>query len=64
MTARIVVIGAGICGVSTAIWLQRSGHEVILLDKGDPGMGASYGNAGAGTLVYQRVLRRVVCSPS
>ena len=46
MTVRIVVIGAGICGVSTAIWLQRSGHEVILLDKGDPGMGASYGNAG------------------
>ncbi len=41
MTVRIVVIGAGICGVSTAIWLQRSGHEVILLDKGDPGMGAS-----------------------
>lgn len=45
-TAPIIVIGAGICGVSTAIWLQRSGHEVILLDKGAPGMGASYGNAG------------------
>lgn len=42
----IIVIGAGMCGVSTAIWLQRSGHEVILMDKGAPGMGASYGNAG------------------
>lgn len=41
-----IVIGAGMCGVSTAIWLQRSGHEVILMDKGAPGMGASYGNAG------------------
>ena len=46
MTLPIIVIGAGICGVSTAIWLQRSGHQVILMDKGQPGMGASYGNAG------------------
>lgn len=42
----IIVIGAGMCGVSTAIWLQRSGHDVILMDKGAPGMAASYGNAG------------------
>ena len=42
----IIVIGAGMCGVSTAIWLQRSGHTVILIDKGLPGMGASFGNAG------------------
>ena len=46
MTRRVAVIGAGICGVSTAIWLQRSGHEVLLIDKGAPGMGASFGNAG------------------
>lgn len=42
----IVVIGAGICGVSTAIWLQRSGHKVILIDRDKPGMAASFGNAG------------------
>ena len=42
----IIVIGAGMCGVSTAIWLQRLGREVILMDKGMPGMGASYGNSG------------------
>ena len=42
----IIVIGAGMCGVSTAIWLQRFGHSVILMDKGAPGMGASFGNAG------------------
>lgn len=41
-----IVIGAGMCGVSTAIWLQRLGHSVVLMDKGTPGMGASYGNAG------------------
>ena len=42
----IIVIGAGIVGVSTAIWLQRSGRQVILMDRGKPGMGASFGNAG------------------
>jgi glycine/D-amino acid oxidase-like deaminating enzyme len=42
----IIVIGAGMCGISTAIWLQRSGHAVTLMDKGAPGMGASFGNAG------------------
>ena len=46
MTTPIIVVGAGICGVSTAIWLQRSGHDVILMDKDAPGMAASYGNAG------------------
>lgn len=45
-TAPIIVVGAGICGVSAAVWLQRSGHRVQLLDKSRPGMGASYGNSG------------------
>ncbi len=42
----IAVIGAGIVGVSTAIWLQRDGHKVILIDKAGPGEGTSYGNGG------------------
>lgn len=46
MSGRIVVIGAGIVGVSTAIWLRRAGREVLLVDRGDPGQGTSYGNAG------------------
>jgi D-amino-acid dehydrogenase len=46
MTKPIIVIGAGMVGVSTALWLQRAGHRVILMDRGKPGMGASYGNAG------------------
>ncbi|MEJ6390176.1 NAD(P)/FAD-dependent oxidoreductase [Gymnodinialimonas ulvae] len=41
-----VVIGAGIVGVSTAIWLRRSGVPVTLVDRGAPGQGTSYGNAG------------------
>lgn len=42
----IVIIGAGIIGVSTAIWLQRDGHKVILADGRGVGEGASYGNGG------------------
>ena len=29
----IVVIGAGFVGVSTALWLQREGRNVVLIDK-------------------------------
>lgn len=43
---KVVIIGAGIVGVSTAIWLQRDGHDVIVIDKVGPGEGTSYGNGG------------------
>lgn len=43
---NIVVIGAGICGLSSAIWLRRAGHDVTLIDRDHPGAGTSYGNAG------------------
>lgn len=46
MSETIAIIGAGIVGISTAIWLQRDGHDVIVLDKAGPAEGASYGNAG------------------
>lgn len=41
-----VVIGAGIVGVSAAIWLARSGKRVTLVDRLPPGEGTSHGNAG------------------
>ncbi|MCY4259417.1 MAG: FAD-binding oxidoreductase [Rhodobacteraceae bacterium] len=41
-----VIIGAGIAGVSTALWLQRLGHTVMLIDRSAPGEGTSFGNAG------------------
>lgn len=50
----VLVIGAGIVGVATALWLQRDGHTVTLIDKDGPGAGASHGNAGvlaSGSLV-------------
>ena len=41
--AHIVIAGAGIVGVSTAIWLQRAGHAVTLVDRMDGAMRTSYG---------------------
>jgi glycine/D-amino acid oxidase-like deaminating enzyme len=46
VTGHCVVIGAGIVGVSTAIWLRRAGVEVTVIDRGAPGTGTSHGNAG------------------
>lgn len=42
---HIGVIGAGVVGVSTALYLQRDGHRVTIFDSGGPGEGTSYGNA-------------------
>jgi D-amino-acid dehydrogenase len=46
MTRHVAVIGAGIVGVSTAIWLHREGADVTLIDRAKPGTGTSHGNAG------------------
>jgi len=43
---HVAIIGAGIVGVSTAIWLQRAGHRVTLIDPNGPAGGTSHGNAG------------------
>lgn len=45
-TTEIAVIGAGVVGLTIALELVDRGHEVTLVDPGQPGMGASYGNAG------------------
>ncbi|WP_304950651.1 NAD(P)/FAD-dependent oxidoreductase [Sulfitobacter sp.] len=46
MTRQVVVVGAGIVGVSSAIWLQRAGAQVTIIDRAAPGTGTSHGNAG------------------
>jgi D-amino-acid dehydrogenase len=45
-TTEIAIIGAGVIGLTIAEALLAEGREVTLVDPGDPGMGASYGNAG------------------
>src|SRR5262245_55479043 len=41
------VIGAGMIGVATASFLQRAGHDVFIVEPGNPVEGTSFGNAGA-----------------
>lgn len=40
----VVVVGAGIIGVCCALYLLRDGHRVVLVDRGAPGEGTSFGN--------------------
>jgi D-amino-acid dehydrogenase len=44
--SRVVVIGGGVVGVSSAYYLAREGSEVTLVDRGEVCAGSSYGNAG------------------
>ncbi len=43
---QAIVIGAGVVGLSTALYLQRAGMQVAVLDPLGPAGGASFGNAG------------------
>src|SRR5438270_2314182 len=44
--ADVVVLGAGIVGVSAAFAARQRGLSVILVDRREPGNETSYGNAG------------------
>lgn len=44
--AEVLVLGAGMVGVASALELQRRGHAVTLIDRRPPGQETSYGNAG------------------
>ncbi len=49
MSARqhdVVVVGAGVVGMTAALELLRAGRQVTLADPAVPGSGASWGNAG------------------
>lgn len=44
---KVVVMGAGVIGVTTAYYLARQGAEVVVLDRqSGPGLETSYANAG------------------
>jgi D-amino-acid dehydrogenase len=44
--SKTIVIGAGVAGMSAALYLQRAGVPVTVLDPSPPASGASFGNAG------------------
>jgi glycine/D-amino acid oxidase-like deaminating enzyme len=41
-----IVVGAGVAGMSTALYLRRAGLDVAVIDPLPPAGGASFGNAG------------------
>jgi len=41
---RIAVMGAGLAGAGCAVALARDGHDVTLIDQGQPGHGCSFAN--------------------
>lgn len=43
---HVAVIGAGIVGLSCGLWLLQAGYRVTIIDRGQPGEGTSFGNAG------------------
>ncbi|PAU72984.1 NAD(P)/FAD-dependent oxidoreductase [Vreelandella alkaliphila] len=46
MDYTVIVVGAGVVGLSSAISLVKMGYDTCLIDKGLPGADTSYGNAG------------------
>ncbi|KAA2211651.1 NAD(P)/FAD-dependent oxidoreductase [Teichococcus oryzae] len=46
MGRSVLVLGAGMVGVSVALHLRRRGVDVMLVDRQGPGEGASFGNGG------------------
>lgn len=68
-----IIVGAGIVGLYTAYYLQRAGWRVMVIDRDEPGMGCSSGNAGAlstgsvaplGMLGIARQAPRMLLDPS
>ena len=45
MIYDVAIVGAGIVGASTALWVQQDGKRILLLDSRSPGSATSYGNA-------------------
>lgn len=44
--SKVLIIGGGIVGLTSAYYLQKRGYEVTILDKGDIADNCSFGNAG------------------
>ena len=50
---KVVVLGAGVIGVTTAYYLARAGAEVTVIDRQDgPALDTSFANAGQVSFGY------------
>ena len=46
MSKKVIIVGGGIVGLSSAYFLSKEGHDVTVIDKSDITSGASFVNAG------------------
>jgi D-amino-acid dehydrogenase len=46
MNKEVVIIGGGVIGLCCAYYLQKEGHSLTIIDRGDITSGTSFGNAG------------------
>ncbi len=46
-TAEVAIVGAGIAGLSTALFLARAGCDALVIERSEPNAVASGGNAGS-----------------
>ena len=61
---RVVVLGSGVVGVTSAWYLSRAGHQVTVIDRQPAaGMETSFANAGRSRLAIPRP-GRALASPS
>jgi glycine/D-amino acid oxidase-like deaminating enzyme/nitrite reductase/ring-hydroxylating ferredoxin subunit len=62
VTADVVVVGAGITGLTAALLLQRQGREVVVVEANQVGSGTTGGTTGKVTsqhsLLYARLVRQ------
>ena len=58
----VLILGAGIIGLSMAVELQKAGRKVLVIDKSEPGLGCSYGNAGWMTPCFSMPLPQPACA--
>ncbi len=43
----VVVVGGGVVGICCALWLQREGFRVVVVERQDPGMGTTIASCGS-----------------
>lgn len=46
MAKQVTIVGGGVIGLCCAYYLQKQGHQVTVIEKGDITNGTSFGNAG------------------